>query len=313
MIFRLIALNRNRTTMSSIREEFAALDAKMAAHKLKLREIIDIETDIWIHVAILRDKWLSNSCHCEGPAIPKTHITKDLFGMTLNGNDGGDGLSNQSVTASFSSSSTTQLLSPDHLNNITPSTSAADNKKSPQTLQKFSACSNSEYESSSTDLLNKAKNCIAAAPSPMITVNEIQEMSFMNAEEILRCFSCRNRFTSIQALQKHSMHCCSLVCTVCKKCFSNKKKYNQHVKMHNEGSEFDELKLAERNEQRPVAKSAFSCRVCGKRFIRRFDLMQHCRVHKASKQTLFNCNMCGKSFMSQDHLKQHSSFHAIDQ
>lgn len=287
-----------QSTMLSTPELFAALKSKMATHKKKVRELIDIQTDLQVHVALLETQWQLNMCQSpqsEFIAQSATHITRELVEMTLN--NYGD-FDEQSILSSVALSSTATR------------SSMSNEAQSPAPTVASYAPSNDNKRCNSSLL------CSGDIKREMLTIetlptdNDIQQMSFMTTGVCqFQCAACKHRFPTEDSLQRHTQRCRSMQCSVCHRYYSNKKRFDLHVKAHDRGTEYVASKLAKRNEQRPTEKKSVCCRVCGKKFMRHVDLLKHSRLHKGKQSTLYNCNVCGKTFMSQEVLKLHAECH----
>ncbi|KAJ9581617.1 hypothetical protein L9F63_023200 [Diploptera punctata] len=57
----------------------------------------------------------------------------------------------------------------------------------------------------------------------------------------------------------------------------------------------------------PHLSKLFKCSVCKKSFTRKFNLVEHLRIHRNEKP--FKCSACGKSFIRKPHLKTHIGTH----
>nr|CAB3267921.1 zinc finger protein Xfin [Phallusia mammillata] len=105
-------------------------------------------------------------------------------------------------------------------------------------------------------------------------------------------------------------------CKTCDKTFLQKKRYEDHIELHNQPSN-KLLKPVSTDPARIKYKTSkvkkdhdskdFICSVCSKTFKSKFKLVRHAYIHLEVKP--FKCDICGRGFARKDHLKVHYRLH----
>lgn len=302
--------------MPNIYDVFSDIQRKLDEQKSKIRQIIDIHTDLAVHVAVLKDKILSSgSAQCIyqnelNTIASSTHITSDLVSMSLN-TTGIDLNRNLSLTSTTTSSLLNQNRS-QLTDTSTSGPSIGDDSNGNNNLDGIRKLSPRELNDD-RQTGNDAVNETQLSNTNIIDEHMMTKSSSLNNSDAemqsivshVRCATCKNNFSSINKLQRHSIRCSKLHCVACNRFFTRNKSFIRHMKLHDRRDGIEEQRTVGENGTDIMER--FGCRVCGRNFMRLWDLQQHRTSH--NKATYIECIVCKKSFMSSQMLKTHQQIH----
>ncbi|XP_053623374.1 zinc finger protein 33A-like [Plodia interpunctella] len=80
-------------------------------------------------------------------------------------------------------------------------------------------------------------------------------------------------------------------CTECPQTFTSQSRYDEHMSTHDDGE-------------------LYQCRTCSKAFQSKTGLLNHIRIHIASKKRTYKCAVCENTFETNQDLKKHKLVHA---
>ncbi|KAM5141656.1 uncharacterized protein ACMZJ9_015370 [Mantella aurantiaca] len=137
-------------------------------------------------------------------------------------------------------------------------------------------------------------------------------------EKPYSCGECGKRFSKVTNLSNHKkIHATKnpFSCAKCGKQFVSNSNLRRHQKKHDgdvETTEFSSSecskRLIDKHELCPPSEKPYSCTDCGRRFIKRINLVKHQRLH--TRKNLHYCQECGKYFMSKAYLLRHIDGHS---
>lgn len=150
----------------------------------------------------------------------------------------------------------------------------------------------------------------------------------INAPPVFLCMKCKNKFESLADLKQHvfQRNACTtsqLTCKVCDKTFDNRKRLQQHSKVHEEKTKYicdqcgklytnqfnlENHKSSQHGEYLEECQNIFKCRLCNEKYSNRTDLYLHMKTHTKDTQQLL-CDTCGKCFANAHNLKSHQKVH----
>lgn len=138
--------------------------------------------------------------------------------------------------------------------------------------------------------------------------------------------NCAVRFSKRVQLQRHQRHVHSakrFPCAVCGKGFAERRKLLRHMAVHT-GRRAEVCAICKRAFSDPStlrqhitavhgsAPRPFSCKKCGKRFLKQSVLRSHWRTHSmaVTERRQYECGVCGGVFTTKSNLKKHvKAFH----
>uniref|UniRef100_A0A3B3Z7C8 C2H2-type domain-containing protein n=1 Tax=Periophthalmus magnuspinnatus TaxID=409849 RepID=A0A3B3Z7C8_9GOBI len=127
-----------------------------------------------------------------------------------------------------------------------------------------------------------------ATENGVICGNSLSSDTVMSNEYraiIHRCSQCNMSFEKVSALEVHlRLHPGPFTCEICHKNISQKRAYQQHLRMHTQ-------------------KKPYKCSVCKRSFKQSCHLKQHMFIHTGEKP--FSCSYCGRGFRQQNSLMRH--------
>lgn len=150
----------------------------------------------------------------------------------------------------------------------------------------------------------------------------------INAPPVFLCMKCKNKFNSLADLKQHvfQKNACTalqLTCKVCDKTFDNRKRLQQHSKVHETKTKYicdqcgktytnqfnlENHKSSQHGEYLEESQNIFKCRLCNEKYSNRTDLYLHMKTHTKETQQLL-CDTCGKCFANAHNLKSHQKVH----
>jgi len=142
-------------------------------------------------------------------------------------------------------------------------------------------------------------------------------------KRILSCHICKKEFTSKKCFENHviihEVDEKTFKCDLCKSTFSTKKYFKQHVKSHHARScecrninDLDERNILYHNKT--VHLNQFGCNICLKTFKSKSKSIAHMWDHNGSSMVSsnFQCDNCGKEYKLSRDLNVHKKF-CLDQ
>lgn len=300
---------------SAMDKQFSVLEAKMSAHKAKLRELVDIEADITINFALIKEKWSTTLCDCKRRLAKQspTEMVKTSVQLAA-----GHHLNqeidikpsaavlrqimdeyNDGETSSQSSETVPNSLGSDHASRPFIKTENLPHSIKMKPGISFIITDEEMHSMMHTSSDNANESLLYAVPS-----TDASSSSLCDTKSLFKCFICKNVMMNLKALKRHLNRCNKLACTVCHRTFTNKKTVDNHMHTHFDRKEF---KLEGHTRKHNHDKYPFKCNVCNAEFAREAYLRTHMRRHTGEKR--FVCNNCGKEFMKYGGLQQHIQIH----
>ncbi|XP_039254926.2 uncharacterized protein LOC120331831 [Styela clava] len=149
------------------------------------------------------------------------------------------------------------------------------------------------------------------------------------------CETCKKNFLTSQGLQSHLrshqrgkiFHSTAIkqqkktvACPTCGKTFKNSSGLGSHIRMHKYSSNFNKFATKDnKNIQTMVDTEVplhrvpvnFSCKQCGKHFLRKSNLSLHIQTTHIGRIESFSCNICDVTFSLKSELNVHIATHSI--
>ncbi|XP_065925024.1 zinc finger protein 718-like isoform X1 [Magallana gigas] len=136
------------------------------------------------------------------------------------------------------------------------------------------------------------------------------------------CEQCGRCFSQFSTLQKHKtihqglMERIQYKCYTCGKSFSMATSLRRHLKIHENLERkvrmFQNIKEKKLNFNSTVDdhQGEFECGECGRKFLRKDDVMKHMLKHTG--ESMYTCEVCGKGSGSKQALQKHINIHTGD-
>lgn len=182
------------------------------------------------------------------------------------------------------------------------------------------------YESTGQSAMRPFKKIFAASKASDIhcvaSPAPVQNTLTRTGVKSYICDLCNHSFSQTSELKRHKdivhKRVCTHSCKVCDKRFENPAILTRHMFTHtgvrSNRSDFRDKTFSQMYSTN-IHKQSYhqnnTCKVCGSRFDKSFELRRHSNAHTTS-ETIHTCDVCSKCFISSSQFKSHSFTHTYE-